>query len=572
MKVLLLDPDDDPNLGPWAQQPWNRVVDLGIAGQRTYESWSKLFYCPVEPLPKLGLEDFKQVREVLFSGLGRVVDTHGFDWWELISIEYHERVERVLGLQKLAAQIGRSDEVFVSRDGFDRQVIEILLGRVVRWFVQADSAVKRMRRKFGSVSKLGLGQIRQILGDKYDADYRIRRFTSRHKKSCERPVVLLPTAYVNVSRTGLGYAAALPDRDYLLVSTRQSGWVNDPPKNVAVARLASYAPGKFQKDEYEYLLDCWRRLQTEFHDRRELFALNAFGTFECVPAMLRDGLAIRDAWVQVFAREPVTAVLCADDSNTYTRLPLLIARERGLPAIACHHGALDGRHLIKRNHADFILAKGRMEQDYLTRVCGVAREQVEVGAPPGEGFSGARREKGSVVFFSESYEVAGGRCIEFYREILPSLAEIAAASQCEVVVKLHPQESLRQRESFVNAVLTAKQREGVRVVEGRLSEQLLAKTWFAVTVLSTTAVDCTLRGIPVFLCTWLEYSSWRYGEQFVKFGAGAKLSSPDEIPEIPRRVEDFAAGSTRDLWQPIAPERLDRMLSANGCAKVAAAV
>jgi len=86
MKVLLLDPDDDPKLGPWAQQPWNRVVDLGIAGQRTYESWSKVFYCPVEPLPKLGLEDFKQVRGVLFSGLGRVVDTHGFDWWELISI------------------------------------------------------------------------------------------------------------------------------------------------------------------------------------------------------------------------------------------------------------------------------------------------------------------------------------------------------------------------------------------------------------------------------------------------------------------------------------------------------
>jgi hypothetical protein len=74
------------------------------------------------------------------------------------------------------------------------------------------------------------------------------------------------------------------------------------------------------------------------------------------------------------------------------------------------------------------------------------------------------------------------------------------------------------------------------------------------------------------LCTWLEYSSWRYGEQFVKFGAGAKLSSPDEISEIPRLVEDFAAGSTRHLWQPIAPERLDRMLSANGCAKLAAAV
>ena len=574
MRVLLLHPDDDPNLGSWASQSWGLVVDLGIAGQRTYENWSRLFYCPVAPLPKLGLEDFKQVRETLFLGLGRVLDVHGFDWWELLSIEYHERVERILSLQKLAESIGRDDEVFVSRDGFDRQVMEILLGRVVRWFVQGDSLAKRMRREFGSLSRLRLGQIRQILGDKYDADYGIRRFISRHKRACQRPAVLLPTAYVNVSRTGLGYAAALPERDFLVVATRQSGWITNPPKNVAVARLASYAPGKYRKDEYGYLLDCWRRLQTEFRDRRELFVLSKLGIFECVPAMLRDGLAIRDAWMQVFEREPITAVLCADDSNTYTRLPLLIARKRELPAIACHHGALDGRHLIKRNHADFILAKGHMEQDYLTRVCGVAREPVEVGAPGQNEFfkANASGEKDRIVFFSEPYEIAGGRPAEFYRETLPALAEIAGATKRELVVKLHPAESLRERTRLVKAALSSEQAKAVSVVEGALSEKLLARTWFGITVLSTTSVDCTLRGIPVFLCTWLEYSSWGYGEQFVKFGAAAKLSSPDQIPEIPKLIENFTAGSTRDLWQPITPERLDLMLSASERAKVTAEV
>ena len=572
MRILLLHPGDDPKLGPWAPQSWDRVIDLGIAGPETYEGWSQDFCCPVESLEKLAVADLRQVRQTLFSGLGRMVDRHGFDWWELISIEYHERVERILSLEKLAEGIGRDDEVFVSREGFDRDAMEVLLGRVVRWFFQAESVLEKVRRKAGMAAKLGVGQIRQILGDKYDADYRIRRFTSRRKRASGRPVVLLPTAYVNVSRTGLAYAAGLPGRDFLLVATRQSGWVADAPKNVKVARLASYAPGKCSKSEYEDLLAGWRRLQMEFRDQRELFVLNELGAFECVPSMLRDGLAIRDAWVRVFEREPVNAVLCADDSNTYTRLPLLIARERGLPAIACHHGALDGRHLIKRNHADFILAKGRMEEDYLTGFCGVAREEVEIGAPPGGSFSSKRRKIGPIVFFSEPYEVAGGRCIEFYREILRRLADLATASQCKVVVKLHPQESLRERRSFVNAVLTAKQRESVRVVAGRLTEELLAQIRFAVTVVSTTAVDCSLRGIPVFLCSWLEYSGWGYGEQFVRFGAGARLSSPEEIFGIPKLMENFAAGSAQDLWQPLSPERLEEMLTASERPKATATV
>jgi hypothetical protein len=571
VRILLLHPGDDPNLGPWAQQSWDRVVDLGIAGASTYEEWSKVLGCPVGRLPKLEIEDFKQVRRILFSGFGRMVDVHGFDWWELISIEYPDRVERILRLEKLAAQLRADDEVFVSREGFDGRVIEHLQGRAVRALLPAESALSTVQRKFSTAGKLGLGQVRQILGDKYDAGYRIRRWMSRGERGGNRPVVLLPTAYVNVSRTGMGYAAALPDRNFLLVTTRQSGWVADPPKNVRAARLAAYAPRKIQRDEYEYLLKCWRKLLAEFQDRKELLVLSKLGAFECVPAMLRDGLAVRDAWIQVFEREAVSAVLCGDDSNTYTRLPLLIARERGLPAIACHHGALDGGHLIKRNHADVILAKGRMEKDYLVNTCGVAADEVEIGAAPRTERTGSRREKGSIVFFSEPYEIAGGRCLEFYREVLPGLAAVAASSEREMVIKLHPQESLRERQGFVDAVLIPEQRKVVRVVEGRLSEEFLAEIQFAVTVASTTAVDCALHGIPVFLCAWLEYFNWGYGKQFAKFGAGVEISSPDEIGEIPAMLENFPRRSTADLWEPIKAERFDRLLSRHEPVRIAAA-
>jgi hypothetical protein len=573
VKILLLHPDDDPSLGPWAQQLWDRLIDLGTAGSSTYDVWRDLFHCPGGGLPKTSLQDLQEVRRPLFSGLGGMMESHGVDWWELISIGYHERVERVLCLEKLADQMEAGDEVWVSRDGLDRQVMEILLGRAVGSMRPADSTLRGLRRIGRAAARLRVGQMREILGDKYDTGYRVRRLVSR-QVSCKRPVVLLPTAYVNVSRTGLAYAVTLPDRDFLLVTTRESGWVTDPPKNVAVSRLAAYAPGKYRKDEYQYLLDGWRKVLAEFRDRRELFVLSKLRAFDRVPRTLGDGLAIRDAWIQVFEREPVTAVLCADDSNPYTRLPLLLARQRGLPAIACHHGALDGRHLIKRSHADVILAKGRMEHDYLTRVCGVPRKQVEIGAPIQKHSSAeiSSEQRDKVVFFSEPYEMAGGRTAEFYREVLPSLAEIAAATDRELVIKLHPQESLRERQELVKGALSSEQLKLVRLVEGPLSEKLLAKTWFAVTVLSTAALDCTLRGIPVFLCGWLDYSTYQYVEQFSRFGAGTRMNSPGGLGEIPNLVDKFSPVDTRDLWESIAPGRLEQLLAARERVEVAAAV
>ena len=498
------------------------------------------------------------------------MDSHGFDWWELISIEYHERVERILRLEKLAEQIGAGEEVWVTRGGFDAQVMERLLGREVR--LCANRRFERLRRIGGVAAKLRLGQWLQILGDKYDAGYRVRRFGGDPEAGCKGPVVLLPTAYVNASRTGLEYAAALPERDFLLVTTRRSGWVEETPRNVKPAWLAAYAPGKCQEDEYEYLLERWRELCGRFSEQRELSVLRELGAFDWIPATLGDRLAVRDAWLRVFEREPVTAVLCADDSNSYTRLPLLIARERGLPAVACHHGALDGRHLIKRSHGDVILAKGRMEHDYLTRVCGVPKQQVEIGAPPRKGSreQGESGERDCIVFFSEPYEIAGGRPQEIYRELLPGLVEIAAASHCEVVIKLHPQESVKERKWLVKTALSPEQR--VTIVDGALKEGLLSRTWFAVTVQSTVAVECTLRGIPAFVCTWLECTDWRYAEQFVKFGAGVGIGSAAEIRKIPGMLEEFEKRNTDDLWETIRPERLGELLSQPVTARIATAV
>jgi hypothetical protein len=203
-----------------------------------------------------------------------------------------------------------------------------------------------------------------------------------------------------------------------------------------------------------------------------------------------------------------------------------------------------------------------MEKKYLVTSCGVAREKVELAPPHSDSFlpPPTLARPSSIVFFSEPYEILGGRCKEFYRDVLPPLADIASQHDLELVVKLHPMESIRERRSFVEAVLSPPQRQCTRVVDRPLSDDLFAQTWFAVTVVSTTAVDCALRQVPCFLCQWLDNSNYQYQEQFLKSGVGTALASPAEIPGIPRALKHHFRGSGSEFWGPASTVALQRLL------------
>jgi hypothetical protein len=155
-----------------------------------------------------------------------------------------------------------------------------------------------------------------------------------------------------------------------------------------------------------------------------------------------------------------------------------------------------------------------------------------------------------------------GRAADVYQDILPGLADLALSEKREVVVKLHPAESASERRRIVHQTLLPQQRQVVRVVSGPLQSEMLDKTWFGITILSTVVVDCALRGIPCFLCKWLECSPYGYVDQFTRFGVGIGLNGPDEIKQIPgmlRQIKPNAATSA-NLWSPIAKDRLEVLL------------
>lgn len=570
MRVLLIHPEDELQGEPWGSLRWDRVIDLGKSGVEAYARAASQFGCQVASLKEFrgNFEEMRRVRELMALGMGRLNDRFGLDWWELTAIFVHQYLETAFLMAELVGSLGSQDEVHVSRSGLHADVLRVAIGSRLHTFDAP--AVRRqsgVRHYIGTLKKFPPSQLLEIFWDKVDAGYQIRGIVSSKRKPLLEPVVLIPSSYVNVSRMGVRYAESLPEARFLLMLTRPSGWLGSLPANVTSTWLRRYASVRVasRKVEYRDLLKRWEALRIELKAVPEIRTLDELKYFDGFPNWFARGLEIRDAWRNVLEFEPVQAVLCADDTNPHMHIALLLAAHKGLRTIGCHHGALDGRYMFKRNHADVLLAKGKMEEDYFVRLCGIPSEKVEIGAPgvsPKLNEKGVDGEKPLIIFFSEEYEAGGGRARDFYRDMLPPLADLAIAHGKELIVKLHPLESSAERTRLLAEILSPEQLRTARVITGPLQADILNKAWFGVTVMSTVVVECALQGIPCFLCAWLEAWPYGYDDQFDRFGVGIRLNAPGEISQIPAMLGNYRVRETprENYWSPIEKKRLRMLL------------
>jgi hypothetical protein len=575
MKVLLVHPQDSPLEGAWTSACWDLVVDFGWAGSHCYAQWSKALGCPVRGLYSFREweKDIGEIKEVLRLGLGLLVDEEGIDWWELLAPIHYQQLFELRMLQTLAGEIAPAPEVSITRPHHFANALATFLNSGINCFLPAISrhSHSQFPRYLEVIQRLTRSQVLEIALDKWDPDYRLRRFICRSQTNSPRgPAVLLPSAYKNVTRVGSSYARMLPDNDFLLVTTRQNCVTDDLPPNVACSALASYAPiprnGGTER-EIASLIRQMTQLWGTIAGSQPLSSAHLLSTFSDLPRWLRNGLRVRDAWRRVFERQPICSVLCADENNVYTRLPTLLASRRGIRTVYCAHGALDVNVLIRGICSDAYLVKGEMEKDYLVRRCKVPPERIHIGAAAGMGSPlnhESARENTHIVFFSEAYELYAGRTESLYREVLPKLCTVARRAGRKVVLKLHPFESMSARLRLVDRLLSDDDRNLLEVTSEPVSERLFRRTWFSLTVESSVAVECALAGIPCFLCGWFDVDLHAYIKQYEKYGAAQILASPEEIERIPGSLNSnvLTARIQNQICQPATPGQLKAILIA----------
>ena len=503
------------------------------------------------------------------AGRGWLIDEEGIDWWDLMSLLVAPYALTLPALLSVAKQISPSAELWATRPGGAARMVALILRSSLRTFEPsglAHSAARAMHYA-GLVRRFSAARLTEIFLDKYDSGYRWRSRVASRPRRCAEPVVLLPSAYANVSRMAADFARLLPAKPFLMVATRRSARQFVAPANVQVRDLAAYGKADLAATEIASLTERWTKLRADLCESPDLRVLVQAGVLDSFPGWIRDGVSARDAWREVLDREPVDGVLCGDDSNLYTRLPVMLAARRKIKTVDFHHGALDGRYALKDLPSDLYLAKNEMERDYLVRVCGLPAEKVVIGAPePANNASPIVRHRPSqtsAILFSEPYELAGLRADEVYRELLPSLCHVARQSWHGVILKLHPFESLSQRRGVVREILSPEDRNLVNLIEGPLTPELMAQAWFGITVESTTVLDCLRNGICCFLCGWMALSPYDYPQQYARFGVGEVLQNAGQLLEIPSRLAEFQNRPPMklNLSATVDPAMLERWLT-----------
>jgi hypothetical protein len=568
MKVLLLHPDD-ALAQPYPVQHWDLVIDLGRAPAGTYEQWSRQAGCPTVSIYDHAdeIEDLRRLAELLKLGTGRMVDQGGIDWWSVLSLEIVPQLQQLVLLHRLAKNLSPSCELYSTRPHPLATALRRLLGtRLTTLETRAQSIIHRALHYQDVLAHLDTAQLAQALEDKCDSDHSIRRQFTRRGHASGRPVILAPSAYINVSRAVLSYAELVPDHQFLLVSTRRNAKPASLPANVCSKALTPYFIPS-DKREIASLLESWNSLRKRLVCGAEEFnSADAVGILRRVAELLPWGIALRDAWNQLFESENVSACLSADDSNPPSRIPLIIARNRGIPAWACHHGALDYMMAIKENYADRYLVKSEMERDYLTRVCHLAPEEIVFAEPaqpkPLASRPVGRRSAAWLVFFTEPYRAGGWRSEEVYRDLVPRLCTLAQTCGLRLVFKLHPFESIKGHRRMLRRIAPA-QEDQIDVLTGPPSDQLWNNARIALTVQSSTGLECAALNIPVFFCAWLRDAYSGYVQQYARFGVGHVLESPDEIVQIPRLLDRQSRKSPaqRGSFSQLSADELSQLFS-----------
>jgi hypothetical protein len=567
MKVLLLHPEDEFTPAHRARG-WDLVVDFGLAPPDTYEEWSAEAGCRVACLTDYarGFDDLDHLREIAQRGHGAVVDKHGIDWWVVVLPMLLPELEQALMLSRLAQELGPRCQLFHSRVDARSLALQRLLGVPASSLRRPPSPLFRRVGHYRDVlSRFDLNQLRQIAWDKFDPEHALRRRLAREPVKSGRPEILLPTAYINVSRTAVSYAALLPEMQFLLAAARPGGRVRPLPENVCLVSLDAFF-GRTDPAEMASLLEKWDRLQgCLVASSAEFQCADSLGMFRRIEGLMCWGIAARDAWVRLFSFRNIIGCLSADDGNPYTSLPLHLAAGLGIPTAAVHHGALDYRNAVKPLCGDVYLAKGELERDYLVGKCRVPAERIVVGAPAVAASNQEESaEKSRLVFFTEPYPISGWREIEIYRGLLPNLLSLTRKLGLKLVFKLHPFESVKGQRNLLSKFLSADELGSLEIIAAPLSDGYWASVRCAMTFSSSVAVECAMRSVPIFLCGWMQMPYGGYLQQYEKFGIGHILASPSQIHDIPQLLATWKAmhvAGKEGIWRGMDPQQLRDLLT-----------
>ena len=260
--------------------------------------------------------------------------------------------------------------------------------------------------------------------------------------------------------------------------------------------------------------------------------------------------ALFDDWVA--KAQPAALVV---GNPVFEGYATLSARRSGIPTILLQHGVLGDYCQFWDPPVDHYIVRGQFWQDFLSPA---ARKRARVLNPsPATVLSTSLHvDRDSLVFLTAPYPQH-----EFWQEkdldeILCVLLRAVEESQKELVIRVHPLESLSEYRGRVDRLArVAKRRARVRLSQGPGLERDLARAAAVLTYWSTVFLDCVRDQIPIISFGWHDFSFkpgierngvFHFARDLADLERLATIALRGQLPAFSGRVEPFLAASATD--------------------------
>jgi hypothetical protein len=250
--------------------------------------------------------------------------------------------------------------------------------------------------------------------------------------------------------------------------------------------------------------------------------------------------------------------------NAVWETPLLVqARARGIPTVLLQHGLVHQTLAVADQPVDQILVRGEFFQQQL---CPRLRDKsVVLNYPSDSQPSKEPRnlQDGAILYLTAPYHQLPSYHLADRNEILGTLIATAAAARRQLIIRVHPLETILEYRHFAEELATQKNLSvKITYSQGAGLDSVLQSSAVAILHFSTVFLDCMRFGIPVISFDWHSFPfKEQYREQKV-FHFATDLSDLKQLVRKGLGGELVSGTGIERFLRPTKPDEIRRYFDA----------
>jgi len=329
MNILIIDPKDNPLDHKLIEMEWDLIIDLAWSTPDFIELLSSKHSCRVIQIDQYfnNQETLIEMATIKQSLLGKVVDSHGINWSDILAPYISTITKNIMRVYQLNKMIDKNDEIFFTRENLVYKFLKRKKMYILKKSYAQNPVSKflySIKSFFIGIRNLDLIQFIWVLANRLDPFFSVRSVIFRKRIINNPQMILAPIPFINVGN--LIHKIAKYNHDFNFTFIYEGLFFNQSHigQNINNSFIYAYIPKRQEitNESYELkkqLVNHALKYLSEKEINREAVLDGLESSFQ----NLSQGLLLREAIVKIIKKYKPHAVLSGDENNMFGRISII---------------------------------------------------------------------------------------------------------------------------------------------------------------------------------------------------------------------------------------------------------